>query len=505
MLSVSFIGGYGLSFSYLVWGSLFQGSNLVVSALISVVIFLFFGMTYTMLSMSMPRSGGEYVFLSRILGPFPGFVGSFWFFFLLSTWLGSAPAWLMSDGIRPLLWVLAQSTGNEGLTAVSSLLSTKEAIVAVSIVVIVVIALISLQSTRVLMRIVWVLFFTGLVGLLAYFGLALTRGGANFVANFDSYSGTTVANVIKAANEAGFQTSGFSSYGTIMGIIYTGLSFTGFQYVVYVAGEVKESQKSILYATFGGLLIFATVAILTYQISYQAFGIEVIRSLSYLFATGNSAYPLSYGPYPQVLVVFLTKNPFLVLLVFWNWIATIFMPMLTGFVACQRGLFAWAFDRILPDKVSAVDSRKGTPYVAALATAVIAVMSMFLYVYTPLFQYFTYLTVAWMIVYIFVGLAAFLLPYRRKDIFDVSPPWTRRRIGNVPLVSVFGIVSMVLAFALGVISLLPAYTGAPINPLYISLIPAVFTMAIAIYGISYFANKSRGINLSMIFREIPPE
>ena len=499
------MGLFGISYVYLVYGSLFPGSNLVISALISIGIFLCFAVTYTMLSISMPRSGGEYIFLSRTLGPFAGFVGSFWFYFLTATWVGTGPAWMVHDGLNPMLWALAKLTGNEALITTSDMLNTNESIIVISLIILGIMTGISMLGTRAWMKAFYVLYFTGVVSFIVYIVVALTGGGANFVSNFDAYSGTTVATMIETANAEGFTTSGFSWSSTMLGVIFTALSYTGFTLMMYVGGEIKEAQKNILVSTFGALLIFAGGAIVTYAVSYLGFGIEVIRSLTYLWATGNPAYPFPYGPFPHLLALFLTNNPVIVFIVGLSFLATVLIAMLGNMIACQRCLFGWAFDRILPDRVSAVDMRRGVPYNAALVTIVVAIVSMFLYVYTPVFQFFVYLTVSWMIVYIFVGFAGIAFPFRRKDIFDVAPAWTRRKIGNIPMVSIFGVITVILAFILGIISMLPAYTGAPINPLYISLIPIVFIMAIVIYGISYAANKSRGIELSLIFKELPPE
>lgn len=506
MLPVGVMGCFGISYTYLVYGSVFPGANLVVSALISIFLFVFFAGTYSMLSVSMPRSGGEYVFVSRILGPSAGFVTSFWFFFLTATWIGTGPAWMLRDGLNPTLWALSKATGNEALMAWTSAMNTNEVIIATSIVVLVIMTGVSLLGTRAWMRLYWALFLISIVSLLTFFGLALTNGGPTFISNFNTYSGTTVDKVLGEAAAAGFDTGGFSWSGTMLGVIFTSLSFTGFAIAVYVAGEVKEAQKSMIYSVFGGLFMFAVAAVLIYFISYQAFGIELIRALSYLWMSGNAGYPFApFGPYPHTLSVFLTRNPVLILIIGLNFMATVLIAMLGNMIACQRALFAWAFDRLLPTKISEIDSRRGAPYVAALVTFVITVISLFLYLYTPLFQYFVYLTVSWMIVHFFVGLTGVTLPYKRKDIFEVAPGWTRKKIAGVPLVVLFGIASMIFAIILGITSIMPAYTGAPINPLYIWMIPVVFIIAIAIYGMSFALNRARGIDLGTIFKEVPPE
>jgi uncharacterized membrane protein len=62
------------------------------------------------------------------------------------------------------------------------------------------------------------------------------------------------------------------------------------------------------------------------------------------------------------------------------------------------------------------------------------------------------------------------------------------------------IVSIIFAYA----SLLPALVG-PLNPAYIEVVGVLFVLGFVIYWVSYAIEKSRGVPVDLMHREIPPE
>jgi hypothetical protein len=104
------------------------------------------------------------------------------------------------------------------------------------------------------------------------------------------------------------------------------------------------------------------------------------------------------------------------------------------------------------------------------------------------------------------ALAAALLPYRAKKLYDASPG-AKYRLGATPMVTVFGTLGFVLgAFMVGsflfVKDLGLAYSA--------SAFPYAIVAGTAIFGlIVYFVMKqskaSKGIKVEYAFAEIPPE
>jgi hypothetical protein len=52
--------------------------------------------------------------------------------------------------------------------------------------------------------------------------------------------------------------------------------------------------------------------------------------------------------------------------------------------------------------------------------------------------------------------------------------------------------------------MLPALTGMPITPVYTASMLAIFVVAIVIYAISYFYQKSKGVPIDLVAKELPP-
>src|SRR5437868_7242147 len=71
---LSATGIYALVFYFFLGAGAFPQANYFVGILLSFVFFFFIFAVYAFLGSSMPRSGGDYVFTSRIVNPGLGFV-----------------------------------------------------------------------------------------------------------------------------------------------------------------------------------------------------------------------------------------------------------------------------------------------------------------------------------------------------------------------------------------------------------------------------------------------
>jgi amino acid transporter len=87
-----------------------------------------------------------------------------------------------------------------------------------------------------------------------------------------------------------------------------------------------------------------------------------------------------------------------------------------------RSFFAWSFDRLMPERLAAVNERTHSPILAILVANGIIAAVVIWSVYSSAFQLVLGLIVlAGALAVIIVALAAIALPKRRPDLYQVSP------------------------------------------------------------------------------------
>jgi hypothetical protein len=127
-----------------------------------------------------------------------------------------------------------------------------------------------------------------------------------------------------------------------------------------------------------------------------------------------------------------------------------------------------------------------------------------LYAYTSDFATFI-LDATLVIAVTFFGtsIAAMILPYRKKRLYENSPI-ARYKVAGIPLITVTGAVT---AAFLG-FNLWHWFTNdlyAVNNSTSLWFMAAMYGLALVIYVVAWFVRRSQGINLSAIHREIPVE
>jgi len=70
------------------------GSLVPLAFMLGAIPALFAALSYGVLSSAMPRAGGGYIYISRALHPFVGFIATFSKWFGLAAAAGSSPTWM---------------------------------------------------------------------------------------------------------------------------------------------------------------------------------------------------------------------------------------------------------------------------------------------------------------------------------------------------------------------------------------------------------------------------
>jgi hypothetical protein len=136
--------------------------------------------------------------------------------------------------------------------------------------------------------------------------------------------------------------------------------------------------------------------------------------------------------------------------------------------------------------------------------AVIAYLSVWITVYTTWFSYLYYANFGWWLATAVVMFAAAIFPFRRKQIFESSPKIVTYKVGPIPVLTIVGVIGVFLSLFISYSTILPAFNGFPINPIYVVSMLFVMVAALIIYAISYLYQRSRGVPMDLATKELPP-
>jgi len=484
---------------------LYPGVDLPLTVLVALVPSFVMAAVYYLLTVSMPRAGGDYVWVSRIIHPFVGLITNLFISFALISFIAVVIGTIPAYGIGPMLVGLGQVSSNHGWVGQASAISVAPAGFEISIVALVIVMVPALLGTRTLFRSLRVTIMVAAVSAIVMAITFLSTPQDTFIRNFNSLSGMNYQSVVSKAALP----SGFNFQYTLYGSVFTILNFTGFNNSAYYTGEVKQVKRSQFLAMFGAVLIFALFLAVQYLSVYHSVGSNFYAALSTLASSSNPAYILPVAPVLTIIVAYAAPNPYVISFVALGFILTQIAFALTAVFIVERNFFAWSFDRLLPNVFTILD-RRGTPYVATITIFLLSVTFAVFYWYTTLFEYFLYSSLLLSVAYAITSLAAIMFPYTCKGIFESSPEFVKRRVIGVPIISILGIVGLIVEAFISYATLLPAVTPPPSGPpivglLSYMLVPLVATVGAIIYSAAYFYRKSQGLELTQLFKQVPPE
>jgi len=498
--------------SFFLYSFLFPGANLVLAMIISVIAFIPLSLSYAMSLAAMPRSGGDYVFISRSMHPSLGFMLvlslNVWFAF----YSGAFANWIFTIGLSPTLSVIGAVLREPSLTALSSTLSQPFVATVGGAIIIIVTATIAIVSTKWTTRLITVLIWIGFVSIAAIGVVLLSSTNQQFHAAFNSYAAnfsnsTDYYTAIQtSAAKAGFTQTGFSWSDTIGMVPFGAYIFLYVSEMQAAGGEIKTAKRTAYIASLitmvvgGGFSIFAAAA---YQ---NTITLSFANAITYASANALPAYVLPVGPtYNFLASLLVANNVFELWLLNIGFITTSIALLLMYYIFTPRYFLACAFDRIMPEKLAAVSERFHSPHVAVMVAAVLALITL------PIYSYYATVLATLSAVlgelvfgYLIFGLATIIFPYAKhtKSIYKSSP--INKSIAGVPVITILGILN---AAALGYIGyLLFVNSSYGVNST-VSIIAVLLVAAAA--PIWYYAKKAylktKGIDLGMAFMEIPPE
>ncbi len=458
----------------------------------------------------MPRSGGEYVYNGRVLHPVIGFMANWGFSWSQFLGIGIYTQWTINYALAVSLSTLGYALNNQGLINAGLFISEPWPSFIFGTLVLIVVVLVQLAGMRFLRRFLNFFFFFAVLGTLVTLGLFLASTHETFVQRFNEFMAATV-NLPDAYN-AVIQLARDNGWGTVpqtFGAVLLALPlgywvYIGFTYSVYIGGEVKEPQKTQAYGILASLAFGFVLYLAVIGAYYRVVGTEFNNAAAFL-EYNTDASPLPVAGVLNFFASLLTRNPILLILMDLSFFLWHFLLLFTMFTICVRNIFAWAFDRIMPAWLTKVTERSRAPWSATVTVAVVSWVLLYLSIFTPLFDYVFNYIVIFGIAFWITSFAAILLPYRRKELFEAAPTLIQAKVAGIPLVSIAGVINLIL-FTLILYSgfSLPAFSG-PVGPIAIGFVLGIYVTGAVIYFIAAALRRREGVDLNLLYGEIPPE
>jgi APA family basic amino acid/polyamine antiporter len=508
---------------------------MAMAFLIGGIVILFSTVAFAILTAAMPRSGGGYVVISRVINPFVGYVSS-WVEFLSIAWSFGMIGVAVFEGL-----------GVFGAVAGIAIPFTQVQMFAGGLILVIFFTLIGCLGVRMAGYLLQTVFWIPAV--LTFYVLFLLFSGAGnpslVTAGVQSVLGHTPADYVNAALKQGMDTAFTGNYwdAVAVGMLGAYWSYIGYAASTFVAGEIKEANKTLPRTLFiAGIVIVAvymTVSMATYLGTkvavtpdgkwsfFSAFaflswgagnlgkaGLSGVKAWSTVVA-GMSGSGMGLASLNILLVIF---GVF--------WIANDIPPFI---LTASRILFAMSFDRVLPESLSSVNERFHSPVNATIVTGLVALIGVCTEsevftvggAFNPgrnvmlqnIFTTGVGTTDLYDGIFFTVfALTLLLFPFRKKAIFDKAP-W---KPGGVATIVIIGIVAFV-----GNLYLDYAFLFSPKGSFNLAALPTSsdpFTAGFAlwftiflvvlgglIYGFYKMRARTTGVDYSTIFTEIPPE
>ncbi|HTX84237.1 MAG TPA: amino acid permease [Streptosporangiaceae bacterium] len=517
--NINFVSiGLMLVFALIMIPAFYPGANVEGTFLAAFIVVVPTSLIYAMLAAAMPRSGGDYVYVSRILGPSWGMMSSlnntiWWILY------GGVPsAFFAYYGLTPLLRSLGVLTNDATLIRYGNDLSTPTGAFIVGTALIVVLVLIFATGLNFYFKIQNALFLIAMVGILVTIGILAATTHADFVSAFNTYIGhitgkpDSYSAVTAAATKGGFTTAPFSLYWTLIPITWIYLELVFNQSSAYIGGEVKRPGRVQLWSMPFAAIFSTGVAMIIAWLMARTVGTSFLGAASF-----NNGAAMGFGSAPVYteLVSYAARNVVLGFIVTFSFLFWSYSWLPGQILNSSRNLLAYGIDGVMPAWLGKVNEKRHTPINALVVMGIGSIAALWLYTRpTGPFKTLTGIF-GFILSFLMVSLAAMLFPYRQREVWEASPvSW---KWGKVPVITVFGALSFAacgfmawdyLNDPLSGISVIPKNTGGLFGHQAFAMFILNIIIWVAgwvVYQIAKVVRRRQGVDLDATYRELPAE
>ncbi|HYM97052.1 MAG TPA: APC family permease [Candidatus Sulfotelmatobacter sp.] len=504
-LDTAFYGMMQIGIPYIIfiiasWVS-YPGASMELATALTIIGSVCLGVTYALYSAVYPRSGGEYVFLSRTVHPAYGFVVSFVQVFWQAFYFGVTGAFWAIYGWSPLFTTLGLQLKSQALLNLGTFFGSNWGIFLTGVVMIVFLGGLLMRGARgYFMFQRWSVWIALASVLLVIIVLALTAASVfNFKGSFDALAGSGAYDkVIATARSGGTDLNPALSFGATMSfLIWPAFSILFAINSVSFSGEIKNVKRGQLIGISGAMVWAGLIMIALMFFIRSAVGNQFLLAASSV----GSKFPLPISPWLNLLASIAANNPLLTILM--NLYVLLLIPYAGGAGAlyASRALMAWGLDGVAPEKVAQVSDRYHSPVWAVAVAVVIALVALTIYAFTALLATLSGL-IGFATAFCLTALAAIVFPRIKKDAYQGSP--AAITVAGIPLISICAVVASITLLWVIYRAIVDAAFGAN-TAFSLWLNAAVIVAAVAWYVIARWYRMRQGVDVAARYREIPVE
>jgi amino acid transporter len=489
-------------FWLILWGpDIFPGGDMVIAVFITSVFSVFGMMTWALMATVFPRSGGDYIFNSRVLHPAIGFLTSAGWVVANFVWCAILAAYVANPGFSVFFALLGDNAGAAFMTSPSGT-------IVVGTILIVLSTLVLIRSFKTYLVIQAVVFVVAMISLIVVIALVIPATRADFISAWNAYSaryGSPDYNTtITLAKGQGVVNPGFTWTATFALIPIAGWT-QGYQYFsAYIAGETKKVGRSMPVGMITATILTGIFMAYAAWLFVEKMGYDFLLSVSTVWTLPQ--YTLPVGPYFNLFAGVLTSNIAILAIVGLNLVLWNIMYPALSLIGQSRITLAWSFDRLIPSWFGDVSERFHTPVKNLIFFGVCGEIVLILFAtYLGLLGSYTATITQSLTTFAGVAIAAMILPYRKnvKHIYEASPV-NKYKLGPVHLISICGAVYLIFEALLVYYFMTAPGLGAWSVP-SMAVTCAVLAGSVVYFFIIRAYRKKQGIDIDLAFKELPPE
>jgi|SRR5215203_353171 len=491
----------------------FPGGSIWLGFAMAFVVAIVLCLCYGLFTSAIPRSGGDYVLVSRVTHPVLGVISSFF-------WVAGVILVIAFVAQSFSTVALAPSLTAVGLVSESSSLVTAGEDIATSewwqfgigTAVILFSAALLAGGWRWTTRIMNGLWAVMVIGLATVFLFLLFKSQNGIVNSFNQFAGPITGEpdsyngIIASAQKEGIDPSpGFSLDNTwpAMAAI-AGLSIYGWL-SIYISGEVRRAKD----VTQVKIMSLATtvhigLAVLIGAVLFWKFGSDFFVAVNGLSET--EAYPfVGAPPYYTFLTSIAGGSTLFAWWLFITFAVAYPLLMIPNITIAVRSIFAWALDGLLPSRFAQVSPRTHAPNSAIGLIVVLGIAVLWWAVKNNegFLKFLFEAVLLQLVTMILLSIAAVLLPYRKPELWRASA--TTQRILGVPVVTLAAGLSIVLMVGLFFIYMRYPALGIEDKGHFFRDCAIVLAAALVTFFAARTARKRQGVDVDRLAAEIPPE